>query len=123
MIITDPPRTLDELYPVRELPTLNTNYDPPQPWRCATRAAHDCDDDVVGAVGAYPVCCRGAEAEQLARAEQAERMRRLLADPEFQATLAREAEVEMRIETGWFDGHPRTRPAGADQAAFPHGSR
>lgn len=94
-------QTLDQLYPVRQLSALNPNYDPPRPWRCATQATHDCDGEVVGAVGAYPVCCRGAEAEQLARAEQAERMNRLLADPAFQARIAEESRIETGIETGW----------------------
>lgn len=50
----------DELHP---LPPLNDNYAPPQPWRCVTHAAHECTGDVVGALGAVPVCEPGRVAE------------------------------------------------------------
>jgi hypothetical protein len=82
---------------VRPLPPLNENYSPPQPWRCATRAEHDCTGSVIGAVGAYPVCANGAEAEIEARLAEEARRAELLADPEIQRQIAWEQRVERRL--------------------------
>ena len=51
---------------LRALPALNTNYDPPQPWRCVTYETHVCSGVVVGEVG-VPVCAAGAVAEGAAQ--------------------------------------------------------
>lgn len=82
----------------RPLSPLNTNYDPPQPWRCVTHARHGCEGPVVGAVGAVPVCANGAVAEESARATDRARREALLADPEFQKVLAEEARIEQMLE-------------------------
>ena len=102
---------LDQRFPVKPLPELNANYDPPRLWRCATHTLHDCDQQVVGKVGAYPVCRQGAEAEQGARAEDAGRIARLLADPEFQTAIRHEAAIEQAIETGILGARTVTRSA------------
>lgn len=81
---------------VRALSALNTNYDPPQPWRCVTHEAHDCDGKVIGAVGAVPVCNTGAAAE--ITAQVADRLRReaLLSDPAVQEAMRWEQRMEAR---------------------------
>ena len=77
---------------------MNTNYDPPQPWRCATYAAHVCDGQVIGALGAYPVCAAGAAAEQVARDADQVRISAWMNSPEGRREIAREQATEHRIE-------------------------
>lgn len=79
---------------LRSLPELNTNYDPPQPWRCIPPAEHVCSGPVVGAVGAYPVCQAGAVAEQVRRDEENARLAAWMAQPEVRTMLDAEAARE-----------------------------
>jgi len=83
---------------LRPLPLLNDNYTPPRPWTCQTPAEHNCHGEIVGAIGAYPVCRNGMAAERdRLEAEQA-RQNALLADPAFRAQIEREARIEAAFE-------------------------
>lgn len=90
---------MDEL---RQLSSLNTNYDPPQPWQCMSDAAHECTGEVIGALGVAPVCEPGATAERIEREQDRARIRAWTDSPEGRAALAEEAAMERRIE---FGGH------------------
>lgn len=84
---------------LRPLTPLNTNYNPPRPWACITHESHDCTGTVIGALGAIPVCASGAVAQQAARDADRARRDALLATPEMQRILAKEARIERWIET------------------------
>jgi hypothetical protein len=81
---------------VRPLPARNENYAPPRPWRCVTHEAHGCAGDVVGAVGAIPVCEAGAAAEIAAQRADRARIEALLDTPEMRAEIAAEMAWEAR---------------------------
>jgi len=70
---------------VMALPALNGSFNPPRPWRCCTTAAHECTGQVVGSMGALPVCAPAAEAEHTARDEGARRLAFLAASPPVRA--------------------------------------
>lgn len=82
---------------LRALPALNANYTPPRPWTCITSEAHTCSGDVVGAVGAYPVCPAGATAEIAAQVVERARLAAWLETPEAIAEARREREWEGRV--------------------------
>ena len=82
---------------IRPLSPLNTNYDPARPWRCITPAGHECDGQVIGAYGAYPVCQAGAVAEHARRIAEDERILALADDLHVQAAIAAELAWEARV--------------------------
>lgn len=76
---------------------LNTNYTPARPWTCQTFAPHTCTGEVIGFVGAYPVCAAGAPAEIEARRVDAERIEAFENTPEARAAAAAEHAWESRV--------------------------
>ena len=81
-----------------ELPPLNASYDPPRPWRCITQEPHDCDGQVIGSLGAIPVCAAGAVVEEAARIRDRARQDAWAASPEGRRMIAEEAAIERWIE-------------------------
>ena len=67
-----------------------------EPWTCATLVAHECTGPVVGAIGAYPVCANGVEAERASRVADRARMEKWAA--ENADMLRAEAEAEQAYE-------------------------
>jgi hypothetical protein len=72
-----------------------TRYDG-EPWTCQTSEPHLCEGPVVGAIGAYPVCANGVDAERAARVSDRARMERWA--EENADLLAAEAEAEQAYE-------------------------
>lgn len=81
---------------LRELPAMNSNYDPPQPWRCISHERHECDGQVIGQVG-VPVCAAAAELEQARQDEDAARWAAWGDSPAGRAEAAAEQAWEARV--------------------------
>jgi hypothetical protein len=86
---------------VQPIEPLNSNYDPPQPWRCqrvfAPRLPSPCPGVVVGKVGACPVCADCGPIEVAAVNAERARIEALVASPEFIAEARREQAWEARV--------------------------
>jgi hypothetical protein len=82
---------------LRALPALNTNYDPPRPWRCCVDEPHECDGVVVGALGATPTCAAGEPAWREAARRRDERLRAWAESPEGRREAAWEMACERRV--------------------------
>ena len=82
---------------IRELPALNGNYDPPRPWVCLVTDPHDCGP-VIGAMGATPVCAKGAEVERQERDADRARIDAWANSAEGRRAIAEELAMERRIE-------------------------
>lgn len=78
---------------LRTLPALNDNYSPARPWACMAPGAHECDGQVIGAHGAYPVCAQGVAVAQAQEDAIMADVAALMASPRFQ----REAAWERRM--------------------------
>lgn len=70
---------------------------PPGNWKCATFAPHECDGQLVGVLGACPVCEAGAAAEAAARDADRARIKALCDTPEFRRAAAAEHAWESRV--------------------------
>lgn len=81
---------------LRDLSPMNENYVPARPWKCLTRASHDCVGPVIGALGALPVCANGADAERAARQADRARINAWADSPEGRAAIAAERRIEER---------------------------
>jgi hypothetical protein len=82
---------------IRDLPALNDNFTPALPWTCQAHGSHVCSGQVIGAIGATPVCRHGALVEQQARAEH----RKMVAEFSRTPAARRAAAHERRVEARW----------------------